>query len=147
MGLRIAIHSPRWFGSKNKQGCLSLTPFTVRVMSLGPEMGGVFELHNRCEAHCRWLPMSPDWSLHSVTACGVVGTCTISQGSANGLALAAKVQCWPYAKIHNSNPLHLTLIPDELEMRFPCRSQLMLALLWTLSPGIIKGTCWAIGSN
>lgn len=40
MGLRIAIHSLRWSGSKNKQGCLSLTPFTVRVMSLGPEMGG-----------------------------------------------------------------------------------------------------------
>lgn len=39
MGLRIAKHSLRWSGSKNKQGCLSLTPFTVRVMSLGPEMG------------------------------------------------------------------------------------------------------------
>lgn len=83
--------------------------------------------------------MSPDWGLHGVTARGVVGTCTISQGSANGLALAAKVQRWPYATIRNSSPLHLTLIPDELEMRFPCRGQLMLALLWTLSPGMIKG--------
>lgn len=31
-----AKHSLRWSGSKNKQGFLSLAPFTVRVMSLGP---------------------------------------------------------------------------------------------------------------
>ena len=37
---RDAIHSLRWSGSKNKQGFLSLTPFTRRVMSLGPVMGG-----------------------------------------------------------------------------------------------------------
>lgn len=41
VGLRDAIHSLRWSGSKNKQGFLSLTPFTGRVMSLGPVMGGV----------------------------------------------------------------------------------------------------------
>lgn len=36
-----AKHSLRWSGSKNKQGFLSLTPFTGRVMSLGPVMGDV----------------------------------------------------------------------------------------------------------
>lgn len=100
---------------------------------------GVFELHNRCEACRRWLPMSPDGGLHSVSACVVVGTRAISQGSARGLALMAQVRCWPRAKIRSNNPLHLTLIPDQLEMRFPCGGQLMLALLWTLSLGMIKG--------
>lgn len=41
VGARDSIHSPRWTGSKNKQGFLSLTPFTGRVMSPGPVMGGV----------------------------------------------------------------------------------------------------------
>lgn len=35
-GGKDAIHSLRWRGSKNKQGFLSLTPFTGRVMGLGP---------------------------------------------------------------------------------------------------------------
>lgn len=29
-----------------------------------------------------------------------------------------------------NNPLDLTLIPDQREMRFPCSAQLMLSLLW-----------------
>lgn len=41
VGVRDAIHSLRWSGSKNKQGFLSLTAFTARVMSLGRVMGGV----------------------------------------------------------------------------------------------------------
>lgn len=40
-GAGDAIHSLRWSGSKNKQGFLSLTPFTERVMSLGPGMGAL----------------------------------------------------------------------------------------------------------
>lgn len=60
-------------------------------MSLGPLMGGRFELHNRCEARRCRLPMSPDWGLHSVRACVVVGTRAISRGSARGLALTAEV--------------------------------------------------------
>lgn len=43
-GVRDAIHSLRWSGSKNKQGFLSLTPFTGRVMSLGPVMGAFLSL-------------------------------------------------------------------------------------------------------
>lgn len=34
-----SILSLRWPGSKNKQGFLSLAPFTRRVMRLGPAMG------------------------------------------------------------------------------------------------------------
>lgn len=83
--------------------------------------------------------MSPDGGLHSVSACVVVGTRAISQGSARGLVLMSQVRCWPRAKIRSNNPLHLTVIPDQLEMRFPCGGQLMLALLWTLSLGMIKG--------
>lgn len=41
LGERDAIDSLRWSGSKNKQGFLSLTPFTGRVMSLGPVMGSL----------------------------------------------------------------------------------------------------------
>lgn len=70
-GVRVggcyAIHSLRWSGSKNKQGFLSLTPFTVRVMSLGPVGGGHFGLRNRCEALRSRLPMSPDWVLNFVS--------------------------------------------------------------------------------
>lgn len=59
--------SLRWSGSKNKQGCLSLTPFTVGVMSLGPVGGGHFGLCDRCEALRSRLPMSPDWALNFVS--------------------------------------------------------------------------------
>lgn len=38
----------------------------------------------------------------------------------------------------SNNPLDLTLIPDHLEMRFPCSGQLMLTLLWKPSPGMLK---------
>lgn len=94
-----AKHSLRWSGSKNKQGFLSLTPFTVRVMSLGPVGGGHFGLHNRCEAlRCR-LPMSPDWDLN-LGAWAVVGTCVISSGSTRGLALTAVVRRGPRASFH-----------------------------------------------
>lgn len=38
----------------------------------------------------------------------------------------------------SNNPLDLTLITDQLEMRFPCRGQLMLTLLWKPSRGMMK---------
>lgn len=38
----------------------------------------------------------------------------------------------------SNNPLDLTLIPDQPEMRFPCSGQLMLTLLWKPSPGMMK---------
>lgn len=83
--------------------------------------------------------MSPDWGLHSVSARVVVGTRAIRQGSARGLALMAEVRRWPGAEIWSSNsPFDLTLIPDQLEMRFPCSGQLMLTLLWKPSLGMIK---------
>lgn len=39
----------------------------------------------------------------------------------------------------SNNLPHLTLIPDQPAMRFRCNGRLMLALLWTLSLGTIKG--------
>lgn len=38
----------------------------------------------------------------------------------------------------SNNPLDLTLIPHQLEMRFPCSGQLMLTLLWKPSLGMMK---------
>lgn len=38
----------------------------------------------------------------------------------------------------SDNPLDLTLIPDQMEMRFPCSGQLMLMLLWKPSLGMMK---------
>ncbi len=38
----------------------------------------------------------------------------------------------------SNNPLDLTLIPHQLEMRFPCSTQLKLTLLWKPSLGMMK---------
>lgn len=38
----------------------------------------------------------------------------------------------------SNNPLDLTLIPHQLEMRFPCSGQLMLTLLWKPSLGMMR---------
>lgn len=83
--------------------------------------------------------MSPDWGLHRVSACVVVGTRAISRGCACGLALMAGGSVRAGRRDGSSNNLlDLTLIPDHLEMRFPCGGELMLTLLWTPSPGMMK---------
>lgn len=83
--------------------------------------------------------MSPDWGLHGVSACVVVGTCAISRASARGLALVAGGSVLVRGgDMSSNNPLDLTLIPDQLEMRFPCSGQLMLTLLWKPSPGMMR---------
>lgn len=82
-----------------------------------------------------WL--GPTQRVHS--ACVAVGTRAISRASARGLALMAEVRCWPCAEMCSNDLLHLTLIPDQLKMRFPCGGLLVLTLLWTLSLGMIKG--------
>lgn len=40
--------------------------------------------------------------------------------------------------MRSNSPHDLMLIPDHLEMRFPCSGQLMLTLLWKPSPGMMK---------
>ena len=46
----------------------------------------------------------------------------------------------------SNNPLDLSLIPDQLEMRFPRSGRLMFSLLWKPSPGMMKGEhAWRLG--
>lgn len=134
--LRNAIHSLRCPGSKNKQGfSFTHTAFTLRVMRLLVSVRQVWS----------WPLLAPDATWLGLTGCarGVVGT---RQASDCGLALTAEVSMLAMRRRANDDLPRLTLIAHQLATRFR-NGRLMLALLWTPSPGMIKVPCWEIESN
>lgn len=112
---------------KTNKGFLSLTPLSLWELCVCSCLRQVWS----------WPSLAPDatWLELRRHARRVVGTC---QGSGRGLALTLEVSMFTERRRASNNQPWLTLIPHQSAMKFR-NGRLMLALLWTLSPGMIKG--------